>query len=549
MEHSALHALELIGQIVALGGAFFVVGLVWPAARAGKKSASRAELPAILEAAAGRCVVWGAWGAALATALNLFVEAAETQNQTVFGGVSPALVFKFALHTSVGRLSLARIGVLLLTGAVARLPGEWKWWPVLAGASGAIVLTSWVSHAAAQPTSRGVMLAAQVAHIAAAALWVGVLIQLLAARRDIEGRAGQEDAGFLAEIVRRFSPVALAVTSLLGISGVWMVCHFLADTAAVTTSAYGLTLLVKLLLLTPAIYAGFVNFRVIRPALLKFAASKVQIDREAKAGLLRRFGRMLELEVTAGVLVVTVAGILGSVSPPGQAGEYRLTEQQSRAILHPHLPVAYSVNPATFYGAPERTEADLHYAEFTHNWSGVMVCLLGLGWLATNARGRAGKTAEHFWPLLLLPFAAFVALASDPEVWLLRQVSPLQVLRDPQLLEHQLGAVMILILAWLGWRGRARIDDGPLGYVFAVMLAGGGILLLGHAHTTLTATEEVTNLINVQHAVFGTFIISAGTLRWLGLRHLFSRRASNLIWPCCVIGLGIYMAFFYRESV
>jgi putative copper resistance protein D len=553
MEHSALHALELLGQVIALGGAFFVLGLLRPASRAVADNPQDETLKEAMLAASTRWVIWGALGAALATALSILVDTAETQIATIFGGVSPALVVKFALHTHVGRLSLMRIGMLLLTAAVARWRGRAKWWLVLAGALAGVVLTGMVSHAAAQPKAHGVMLAAQMAHIMGAALWVGVLIHLLAARKSLEGRAGEKGIGLLAEIVRRFSPVALTITMLLGISGTWMICRFLLEPSAVPTSAYGLTLMVKLLMLTPAIYAGWLNFRVIRPAMVKLAGREVQTtggNEVEKSSLLKRFGRSLELEVTAGVLVITVAGILASVSPPGRVGEYRLTERQEKAMMRPHLPVVNIADPATFYGAPERTTADLRYAEFTHNWSGVMVCLLGLGWLTQNARGRLGNLAERGWPLLLIPFALFVAVASDPEVWWYREVSPAQVLRDPQLLEHQLGAVMILILAWLGWRHHARTDNrGPMRYALPIVLTAGGILLLGHAHSTLTTTEELLNMINVQHAIFGAFIIVAGTVNWLGMRGLFPRRVGNLIWPCMVIGLGLFMAFCYRETV
>jgi putative copper resistance protein D len=553
MEHSALHALELLGQVITLGGAFFVLGLLRPASRLVAGDSEQENLKEAMLAASTRWVIWGALGAALATALSILVDTAETQIATIFGGVSPALVVKFALHTHVGRLSMMRIGVLLLTAAVARCRGTAKWWLVLVGALAGVALTGMVSHAAAQPTAHGVMLAAQMAHITGAALWVGVLIHLLAARKSLEGPDGEKGIGLLAEIVRRFSPVALTITMLLGISGTWMVCRFMTEPSAVPTSAYGLTLVVKLLMLTPAIYAGWLNFSIIRPAMMNLAGREEQSNggnESEKSNLLKRFGRSLELEVTAGVLVITVAGILASVSPPGRVGEYRLTERQEEAMMRPHLPVVNIMDPSTFYGAPERTKADLRYAEFTHNWSGIMVCLLGLGWLMQNTRGRLGSMAERGWPLLLIPFALFVAVAADPEVWWYREVSPAQVLRDPQLLEHQLGAAMILILAWLGWRHHARKDSqGPMRYALPIVLTAGGILLLGHAHSTLSTTEELLNMINVQHAIFGAFIIVAGTVNWLGMRGLFPRRAGNLIWPCMVIGLGLFMAFCYRETV
>jgi hypothetical protein len=269
---------------------------------------------------------------------------------------------------------------------------------------------------------------------------------------------------------------------------------------------------------------------------------------ESMSALLGRFGRMLELEVTAGLLVIMAAGILASVSPPGEGGAYRLTEVQTHALLSPHLPVAKLADPASFYGAPERTVDDLRFAEFMHNWSGVMVCLLGLIWLAQSL--GLGRWAANGWPILLVPFGAFVAAASDPEVWLLHRLGLRDVIGDPQLLEHQLGAVMLLVLAWLGWRDRKNPPTNrPLGYALPVIMILGGILLLGHAHSTLTITEELTNLINVQHAIFGAFILCAGIVRWLGLRQLMPPRVAGALWPSLIICLGVFMAFFYRETV
>lgn len=221
----------------------------------------------------------------------------------------------------------------------------------------------------------------------------------------------------------------------------------------------------------------------------------------------------------------------------------RLTNAQVTALLSPHLPTTAIKNPATFYGEATRGTDDLRYAEFTHNWSGVMVTLMGLGWLIQAMGGRS-------WPLLLVPFAIFIALAADPEVWILRQISLWQASSDPELLEHQLGAVLVLILVWLGWRDRNKpAATRPLGYALPVLMIFGSLLLLGHAHSPLTVTEDLTNLINVQHAVFGMFGLCAGTLRWMQLRGLCSVRASNLLWPAHVISPGLFMAFCYREVV
>lgn len=547
MEHSILHALQLTGLIAALGGPLFVLLLVLPASR------ENGGLTREILHSAASWSMRAALAAAGAAFTDLFVQVAELQGKSLFAGFDLETTWRYATQTIAGRLALARIACLCMTAVLVgrtlrdessgRLRVRW-----FAGAlfsAAAVICASFVSHAAASPTGRVPALLSQVLHIAAAALWLGVLFHLFVARGVFSKSDGKPAAGLIGEIVRRFSPVALTAASLLGLSGLYGVYRFLGSAQAVGSSAYGLTLVVKLMLVVVVLYAGFVNYRRIRPALLTPEASS-QTLREN----ILRFGRMVELEVTAGILVIAVAGILGSVSPPGPEGAARVTTAQMSALLSPDLPTTAIANPSSFYGAPTRTLDDLRYAEFTHNWSGVFVILLGLAWFGQAAGGNAGRAFGISWPFLLLPFAGFIGVAADPEIWILRQVSVADAFKDPQLVEHQLGAMMVLLLLWRGWRDR-RIapEKRPLGYALPLLMIAGSLMLLGHAHSNLTAAEDLTNLINVQHAVFGAFGLTAGTVRWFQLRELVSGRMARFAWPSLVILLGIFMAFFYREIV
>ncbi len=547
MEHSALHALLLTSLIVTLGGPFAVLWLLQPAVRTLRLSHGGNAFISRFEQSAERWVIYAACCGTFATFADMFVQVAEVQGKTVFGGVDPALVVRFAGITAVGNFSLLKAGLLLLTAASARIRGQWKWWLTAFLATSAVVAASFVSHAAAQPTYRLLSVTAQVAHIAAGAVWMGVLLHFFFARAEmIRGEPTPERTALVAEMVRRFSPVALAMTSLLALTGLLGAFRFVGHFSALFTSAYGLTLLVKLTLILPAVFAGFVNFRYIRPLLLDGNKQSPA----TRISTLQWFSRTLELEVTAGVLVITVAGILASVSPPGRDNSLRLTDAQTRALLSPHLPRTEVTDPNQWVGAATRKIDDLRYSEFTHNWSGVMVFLMGMGWLAQAIGGRAGKWASRLYPFLLIPFGFFIGIAADPEVWWLHQVTFRQAISDPQLLEHQLGAAMVFLLAWLSWRDQKNPERSrPLGYALPVIMIAGSLLLLGHAHSTLTVTDDLTNLINVQHAILGTFGLLAGTIRLLVLRDLVRMPPARLLWACGVIGLGLFMAFFYREVV
>jgi len=551
MEHSALHALLLTGLIAALGGPLAMCWIILPSSRSLASGPERNTLLAGLGASIARWIFIGALVAALTSVLDLFVEVAELRGETVFGGADPGPVARFAVHTGVGCLALARIGLLLLTAIAARLvcrggneaaPPYGRWLPVTALALGAVVATSFVSHAAAQPENRPLALAMQITHLVAVSSWIGILLHLFLARRHLLDSPSPTRAALVAEIVRRFSPLALATTSLLALTGVIAAWRFLGSTGALFTSAYGLTLLVKLAVLTPALAAGWVNFRRVRPGLLQTGGDRSQP--------LALFGRMLELEVTAGIFVIAVAGILASIAPPGSDGSLQLTSAQTRAVLTPDLPTTHVEN----WTAPEDprgpTLDDLRYSEFTHNWSGVFVTLLGIGWFAQGTPGRASLWAARAYPFLLVPFGIAISVLANPELWIMRSVSPWSAFTNPSLLEHQLAAVLIFVLAWLSWRDQRNPERlRPLGYPLPLIMMVGSLLLLGHAHSDPAIPGDIANLINVQHTAFGAFGLFAGTSRWFVLRGVIPKRIGNLLWPAGVIGLGLYMAFFYREIV
>ncbi|HEV8543448.1 MAG TPA: CopD family protein [Verrucomicrobiae bacterium] len=542
MEHSLLHGLQLCGLIFALGGAFFRLLVFAPVARALSPAEGRSlsdELDPILR----RWAVRAALAGGLAAAIDIFVQVAEIQGKTVYGPVDFPMVWRYLTLTTVGRLATARMLLLLVMAAILgwSMPGQWQIGTLLGIA--AAVAASLVSHAGALPTAGNTAVIIQFLHIIAAALWIGMLANVFFLTRTLRASANPDSSFFVAAIVGRFSPFALVTAGVIAASGIYSAWRFLLSPTAVFISPYGLTLLVKLSLLTLVLYPAFANWRVIRPALLELKAS-----RSEPSALISRFSRLLELELTAGILVITVAGILGAISPPGADGSSRLTERQVHALLSPSLPPPKFIDPKQFVGALDRTEEDLRYSEFSHHWSGVFVGFLGLCWLGQSASTRTRPFSAKAWPLLLIPFGFFIMAIADPEVWILRTLSFSEALQDPQILEHQLGALLVFVLVFLGFRDARRSQDQrPLGYALPILMIAGSLMLLGHAHSNLGTSEELGTMINVQHAIFGAFGLMAGTLRWLQLRKLLPSWLTRVLWPSCVVGLGIFMAFFYRE--
>jgi putative copper resistance protein D len=542
-----LRTLELAGMFAALAAPVLVLALVRPALRILPRDPETLGIARELAASAAR------WGAAVAIVAGLAVlvrlpsAVADIEGTTVLAGVDARMVSRFALTTVTGRLALVE-ALTLLAGAVAAvrarrdpLTASGPWWMLVGLAGAAVVARSLSGHAAAQPTGRALAITAQLTHLVAGAVWMGVIGQLLAARVSLRRATAPGAQRLVAAVVSRFSPLAATSAGLLAASGLFAAWRYLATPGAVLASAYGLTLLTKLALTGPLLAAAFVNARLVRPAL-----------REAldPRPVLARLCRALEVEVVTGMLMIAVAGVLAAVAPPGADGALRLTVAEARALATPRLPATTIDDPMTWIGAPTRTVGDLRYAEFTHAWSGVIVCLLGLAWLVQQQGGRLGRQAGWLWPGILLPFAAFVAVASDPEFWPLGPVPISEGLANPSVIGHRLGAVLVLLLACLGWRAMARqAPNQPLGNALPAILIVGSLLFLGHVHQGSADGARLETLIGVQHTVLGALGLLAGVVRWLELRGFLPRRVTGILWPGLIVALGAVMAFWYREVV
>lgn len=147
-------------------------------------------------------------------------------------------------------------------------------------------------------------------HEVAASLWLGTLMVLLFAGITSVLRApnsGEERGRLVAEMVARFSPLALFAAGLLGVTGVLTAWRHLKHWNALWTSSYGYALDAKLCVVAIVILLGAWNWKRMRPKLGDESAA-LAIRRSATA----------ELSFAAIVLVIT--SLLVSLPAPGSSG-------------------------------------------------------------------------------------------------------------------------------------------------------------------------------------------------------------------------------------
>jgi putative copper resistance protein D len=188
---------------------------------------------------------------------------------------------------------------------------------------------------------------------------------------------------------------------------------------------------------------------------------------------------------------------------------------------------------------------DRAWSEYNHHWAGLVVLAAG----ALALLGRAGvRPLGRVWPLLFLGLAVFIVLRADPEAWPLGPRGFWESFAEPDALEHRLEAALIAAFALFEWAVRSgRLRSASAACVFPLVCAGGGALLLTHAHSMGDAREDL--LASLSHAAIALLGIGAGWSRWLELRGAGGRLAAIAAWtwPLCLLLAGAVL-LDYRES-
>ncbi len=192
---------------------------------------------------------------------------------------------------------------------------------------------------------------------------------------------------------------------------------------------------------------------------------------------------------------------------------------------------------------PPRNAYDIAWSEYNHHWAGLVVVVIGL--VALLRRSGRVPWAQH-WPLLFLLLGVFVFLRADPEVWPMGELGLVESLKDPEVAQHKLFAVLIVAFALFEWRvSTGRSVLGRSARVFPLLVASAGTLLLAHSHALGNVKEEL--LIELTHLPIAVLGVSAGWARWLEVEApLAEGRWAGWLWPVCFVLIGLLL-IGYRE--
>jgi putative copper resistance protein D len=184
-------------------------------------------------------------------------------------------------------------------------------WVVAAASGTALATLAWVGHAAVSEGPAGTIhLLSDVAHLLAAALWVGALAVLLASL--IQPPAQSRPLSDMHDALHAFSTVGSIVVALLLLTGtvnLWLTVGP-SGLPLLPASPYGQLLILKLLLFLAMLGLAALNRVRLTPRL---AAALAKGDTRTATGALRA---SIVAEAAAAVVIVALVAWLGMLAPP-----------------------------------------------------------------------------------------------------------------------------------------------------------------------------------------------------------------------------------------
>jgi putative copper export protein/mono/diheme cytochrome c family protein len=262
-------------------------------------------------------LAWGTWALAASVISGVTWFAAEASimsGMPIAQAIGDNTIGLVLGGTTFGRLWVWRLvlavalGALLL--AIGRSAGQRQRVRLAIGAvlvaAAYLATLAWAGHAAAGPESGPqVQTVSDVVHLLAAGAWIGALPGFVV----LLGRAQSVDVA--ARVAQRFSTLGVLSVGALVVSGLGNAWYLVGDVPALIGTQYGRLLLVKL-----ALFAAMVALAAVNRWGLTV---RLNPEDPLNVRALRSLRRNAIMEIAAGMIVVAIVGVLGTMVPAAHA--------------------------------------------------------------------------------------------------------------------------------------------------------------------------------------------------------------------------------------
>ena len=417
-----------------------------------------------------------------------------------------------------------------------------------------IISGAWLVHAAGRFDNQVPLMALTVAHQLGAAAWIGGIFQLVniwLLRSNM-----RVPAELWPIMLKRFSLYGMASVAMILITGLPIALQYIDTWNGFIGTGYGNLLLVKIILLSLALGFAWLN----RSAVQQFGASG---DNYA---LNNRVPYYIEAESLVLVVLLFTAASLASQPPAIDIPNLTATWQEVLDTFAPRIPRTSSPShEALLAGEAGRvaivgqipSEAATAWSDYNHNISGIFLTVMSFVAMLSYIKRLPSAFSmfdkylplAKYWPFGFVALGVFLFFRSDAESWPLGPIGFWDsTFNNGEVLQHRIATLLVFVLGVMELRARMSHDpNSKLPFVFPMLAAFGGLMLLTHSHIGFQAKSAF--LIQVGHTLMGVFSLVLACGRWLELKlDRPSKDIAGFVSVAALFQIGLIL-MFYREPL
>ena len=415
-----------------------------------------------------------------------------------------------------------------------------------------IISGAWLVHAAGRFENQFILMSLTVIHQLAAAAWIGGIFQLVNLWLLRQGK--EIPAELWPIMLRRFSKFGIASVAIILISGLPIALQYIDTWNGLIGTGYGNLLMVKITLLALALGFAWLN----KSAVLEYGASG------SHYALNNRVPYYIEAETFVLITLLFTAASLASQPPAIDIPTLTATWQEVLNTFSPQIPQTSSPSHiALLAGEAGRVAiidqvpsiAATEWSNYNHNIAGIFLTVMSFFAMLSYVKHLPYPLSAlnkylpltRYWPLGFVFLGIFLFFRSDAETWPLGPIGFWEsTFNNGEVLQHRIATLLVLVLGIFELSARmTKNPDSKLPFVFPLLAAFGGLMLLTHSHVGFQAKSAF--LIQVGHTTMGIFSLILACGRWLELKlDKPGKDIAGFISVAALFQIGIILMFYHE---